>query len=164
MGSDYKQEITELFNKQLNLEFKSFYFYRACASYCQDPAICYPGLQKYFLKQEKEELLSVKLLIDHMYDYGIKIVYKSIDLSFNPKDIKELLKLSLTNENEERENVMKMYKLGNENNDYETCIFLENFIKRSATAIRQINEMILRFERCENNVGQLLFDQTFVKK
>ncbi|KAM0687498.1 hypothetical protein COBT_001258 [Conglomerata obtusa] len=160
MSPEYKKSITNLLNKQLNLELSSFYLYRACSSHCQQTKVALPGLKKYFSCQEKEELKSVTLIIDYMSRQEINIVYDPIKIDFNPGCVKDLLELSLKNELNEQENIQKAYMLADENNDYDVCEFLDMFIKGSAEGVSRAKSIITRFSRCEGQIGEFLFDQS----
>ncbi|KAM0678437.1 hypothetical protein COBT_004215, partial [Conglomerata obtusa] len=135
MSNNYKSKISEALNKQLNLEFTSFYLYKACATHCASQSVALPGLHKYFKRQEKEELSHAKGVIEHMIHHEIPIIYESISIQFNPKNVKDLLDLALKNEEGERENIMQAYQLASDNNDFDTCIFLDAYVKESSKSV-----------------------------
>ncbi|KAM0674267.1 hypothetical protein GVAV_001880 [Gurleya vavrai] len=161
MSSDYISKITDALNKQLNLELTSFYLYRASSSFCQNPKISFPGLKKYFRKQEKEELSHAQGVIQHLNIHGWEIKYDPINIDFKPKGMQCLLEMALKNEENERENILECYKIANENKDFDTCLFLDAYVSDSARSTSEAREMILKYERFDKKMGEVLFDHFF---
>lgn len=179
--STYNSKLQKLLSTQLNLEFSSFYLYRYLSTLSQHLSL--PGHKHFFDIQFKEEIKHATGIMDFAAQNNILLDFMPINLPCDLEKYKQsktklnntnitdededdnvlmFFTISLEHEESEYKNIMKIYKLANENDDFRTCVFLDAYIEEQCVSIRELVDNIRNWKRCKNSKGLYIFDQNLL--
>ncbi|CAL1547167.1 unnamed protein product [Lymnaea stagnalis] len=77
---NYKENINQLLEQQIQKELAASYIYQAYASYFQRADVSLPGIKKFFSDASSEEREHAQSLIDYINQRGGHVQYDKIDL------------------------------------------------------------------------------------
>lgn len=151
------EKLIEELNLQMNKEFFSSYLYYAMNTYFKEIAL--DGFAKYMKKQSKEELKHAQGIHNYLIDRSAKINYLRIEAPdtnwVNPLDVFEF---AYKHEKFITEQLHKLHKLAEEENDLACQIFLNGYIVEQVEEEAKFYKMIERIKtnaECSCNLNQL---------
>ncbi|EJW02366.1 hypothetical protein EDEG_03203 [Edhazardia aedis USNM 41457] len=156
MNNEWQKKASELLSKHLNNEMRSFYMYHAFAAIAQSSKFSCSALKRFFTRQYKEELKHAEGVIEYMNQRDFEIKYEKIELSVNLEELScpmMLFKLCLENEEKEKEDILSLYKIADENGDVATCLFLDPYVKEQYKSIKEIKDWLATAERCNKSLA-----------
>ena len=141
-------KITEKLNQQINKEFQSAYLYLDISNYYNAMDIF--GFGAWFNLLFQQKLKHAKLFIEYLFEHGEKI---NIDNTAKEKysnhfnDFMDPMKLSLLKEQDNNFSINEIYDLAKEINDYETVLFITDFIYKKLVDKERFNNFSLESEQ-----------------
>lgn len=159
---DWECDLNAHLTKQLNLELSSFYLYLSLESLSAHNEYSLPGFQRFFKIQKKEELRHAKGIQDYATKRNIALNYEAIEIPYASSCVKDPIdyfRLSLEHEKKECENILATYEKASKNLDFETCAFLDAYVKEQSKSIKELEMMIKNLSRCTSGEGLFIFDQ-----
>ena len=122
------KKIVAALNRQINREIYSAYFYLGMASYAD--SIGYKGVANWFRAQWREELFHADKMFNYVLQQGSRVMLEAIETP--PQDfssIQDLFKRTSEHEKKVTGLIHNLVKLAKEENDKETEVLLQWFVK-----------------------------------
>lgn len=164
-SKQWDERISKLLCEQLSYEYKAFYLYRASSAYFDQRSVELPGLKRVYKRMAMEELEHADGIIDYMNSRGYSISFHQVDaVSLEFKGIRDVVKRSLDLEEFVLVSLKHMYSEAEKAQDYATTIFLDAYIDEQVRSIKELSQHLMNAERCEDKLGEFLFDNSFRKK
>ena len=116
------------------------------------------GFHKFFRKQEDEEDGHSVRFSHYLDERGVRpvisnVVLPSLPFSENPKDYFDK---ALALEKQYTEYINELYKIAEDEDDYDTCYFLDWFVKEQHDSVDDFTKIVKKFERAGNDNAALL--------
>lgn len=116
------------------------------------------GFHKFFHEQEEEEDGHSTRFAKFMDERGVRpilsnVTLPSIPLSETPKDYFDK---ALALEKQYTEYINDIYKTAEDEDDYDTCYFLDWFVKEQHDSVDEFTKIVKMFERAGNDNAALL--------
>ncbi len=138
-------QVSEMLNKQVNLELFSAYLYLEIANYFVDEGL--DGFGHWFNLQAHEEMDHARIILNYLQDNEIKIELKTIeDPSRDYKGHMEALEEVLSHEKLITDSIHKIYELAMNEKDFRSMQFLDWFIEEQAEEEATSNELISKYK------------------
>ncbi len=152
-------KIYDLLNQQINKEIYASYIYLDIANYYDEQNL--DGFSNWFDIQTKEELEHAELIIQYLRDNGKRVVLETIEKpSFNFKNFKEPLEVSLEHERFITDSINEIYDEAFKQRDFRTMRFLDWFVKEQAEEEKNAETLCNRFELFgQESKGLYMLDQ-----
>lgn len=135
-------KLAAAFNKQMNMEFYSEYFYRAMAAYCHLEN--FKGFGAWLDVQADEEHEHGMKFYHYLLERGVKVEFQKMDQP--PAAYKSLLDVAEKIYEHEKDvvtkNIHKLYELALETKDYPAQIFLHWFINEQVEEEANASEIV----------------------
>lgn len=139
------KQVSEMLNKQVNLELFSAYLYLEMANYFVDEGL--DGFGHWFNLQAQEEMDHARIILNYLQDNEIKIELKAIeDPSRDYKSHMEALDEVLFHERLITDSIHKIYEFAMDEKDFRSMQFLDWFIEEQAEEEAAANELITRYK------------------
>lgn len=140
-----QQEITDLINTQINLEFYSAYLYLYISNYYYDENL--DGFGNWFKVQAQEEKDHAILFITYMQNNDEHIKLNEIKApSAKYSNFKEPLTNSLEHERAITKKINNIYAKAHESKDFRTMQFLDWFIKEQGEEENTADDLCKKFD------------------
>jgi len=134
-------KMEQAFNKQINFEFFSEYYYMAMSAYCE--SIDLPGFASWMMAQGQEEHAHALRFYQFMLDRDARPSFASIE---EPKDtydsVLDMFEHVLEHEKFVTKNISDLYKLALEEGDYPSQIELQWFITEQVEEEKTAKDII----------------------
>lgn len=152
------QKLVDLFNRQINLEWYSAYFYLDISDYYADKNL--NGFGNWFSIQTQEERDHAMLFVKYLLNNGVKPALQDVkapDVTFN--DFSEPAKAALAHEKKVTASINEIYAAAYEQKDFRTMQFLDWFVKEQGEEEKNTEDIVKRYELFGNDAkGLYLLD------
>ena len=141
LRSNLKNSILTLLNKQLNLEFRAFYFYLAMSTYVEDLSL--PGIAKWMRHQSQEEHTHMMKLYQYLHDRNLLPIFDAVPKpEISATSVEDAFRTSLNHEKTVTASIHEIAALSLKERDLATFQFLQWFIEEQVEEEAQIQEII----------------------
>lgn len=138
-------KIEKLLNEQISLEFSASSNYLAMASWCEITG--YSGAATFFYAQSTEERDHMLKIIHYVNSLGGKsIIPSNKSPNSNFKNLENLLKTSLKNEQTVTKSIHKIVDVAIKEKDYSTNAFLEWFVNEQIQEETKFETLLQKFD------------------
>ena len=130
------QSVQDALNKQLNMEFSSFYSYLAMSAYCEHKK--FRGCAKWLKIQSDEELAHALKLFDFLLARDCRVVLSAIPAAKGEfESVVDVFRQSLKNEQAVSKSIDELYELAHHERAFAEMVELQWFItKKNALPAR----------------------------
>jgi len=129
------------FNKQINYEFFSEYYYMAMSAYCE--SIDLPGFAQWMMAQAQEEHEHALRFYRYLLDRDAQPTFEQIDKPATEyKSILDMFEHVLEHEKFVTQKITELYKLALEEADYPSQVELQWFITEQVEEEKTAKEII----------------------
>ncbi len=134
-------KIVAAFNKQINYEFFSEYYYMAMSAYCE--SIDLPGFAQWMMAQAQEEHEHALRFYRYLLDRDAQPTFEQIDKPDSEyKSILDMFEHVLKHEKFVTQKITELYKLALEEADYPSQVELQWFITEQVEEEKTAKEVI----------------------
>ena len=127
-GSKLKNTILTLLNKQLNLEFRAFYFYLAISTYFEDMSLS--GMAKWMRHQSQEEHGHMMKIYHFLHDRAQIPIFDAVPIpKVSATSVEDAFRTSLKHEKSISESIHDIADKALKEGDLATFQFLQWFIE-----------------------------------
>uniref|UniRef100_A0A915CU50 Ferritin n=1 Tax=Ditylenchus dipsaci TaxID=166011 RepID=A0A915CU50_9BILA len=153
-------------NQQINLELYGSHLYLGLAYHFDRTSIALPNISKWFRRQSEEERCHAIMFMNYLNCRGGHIVLDQIQSPHNSdwESALQAFEAAFMLEKHNNQSLLSVHTLAADNNDSETCAFLEErFLTKQVDLLEQISKFIMSvtpkiFRECE-----FLNDEKFKK-
>ena len=142
-------------NHQINLEYDAFYKYSLLSQYFNRNNIGLDKLVSYFKQCSDEEKEHAEKFMNYQCMRGGKVIFadlKGLELNETNNDVIESFKMALELEKNIYDNLLKLHKLADTENDPQFTDFIEgNFLEEQVEAISNLTKIISNLKRIGND-------------
>jgi ferritin len=150
----YNNNLQNLMNNQIQLEFQASHIYRGFSIYLSHPKVAYNGFAKYFSNEADDELKHAQELSEYHQKRGGTMELPNIS-SFDTKLYPlQALQQALLLENQ----VLDNFILISQNSDDQTRTFIDKYLQIQTDSIAEYTELITKASRLDNNIGLYMLD------
>lgn len=161
--NEWKKRLGVLLSEAVNLEHQGFYFYLAAGIYFDSPKISLTNIRDFFYQESNDELKHAKILIEFINQLGLKLSLDGIHtVDVTNFSITEIFEKSKALEQAVLDNYMKIQKEADNANDYQTSQFIDYFLDMQTREVKLFHDRAMNARRCNNSLGEFLFDQSFI--
>lgn len=151
-------------NEQFNLELESGYLYLAMSAYLKERDM--EGFAHFMFKQAHEEFEHAMKFYNFLFEVDEKVEYTGIKKpEFKAESFTDVFKQALEHEKFISKSIRELYKLAEEEKNYEALEFLGWFIDEQVEEEDNFRGIVTRFERInESWNGLYIFDAELGKR
>ena len=140
-GLELKNTILTLLNKQLNLEFRAFYFYLATSTYFEDLSLT--GMGKWMRHQSQEEHEHMMKIYHFLHDREQLPVFDAVPIpKVSPTSVEDAFRTSLEHEKLVTKSIHDIADKALKEGDLATFQFLQWFIEEQVEEESQIQGIL----------------------
>ena len=138
-------EMTASLNDQIHLESQASQYYLAAAGWCEISG--YEGGAAYFYAQSDEERMHMLKVIKFLNGMGVPAVIPAVEKpEVQPKDLEDMLKLSLKNEQNVTAAINRELDLANKNAEYSVIEMLHWFATEQVQEETKFEALLQKFD------------------
>ena len=135
------KRMEEAFNRQINYEFFSEYYYMAMSAYCE--SVDLPGFASWMMAQALEEHEHALRFYRYLLDRDATPTFAAIDApSTEYKSILDMFEHVLKHEQFVTQKITELYRIALEENDYPSQVELQWFIKEQVEEEKTAKDII----------------------
>lgn len=162
---EYKKELENLLNEQLNIEMFAAYFYMSCYQFVTRSDKNYQYMGVFFKNQYLEEIGHAQGVIDYMNSLGYKVNFRKIQIPGTEySNLQEVFKKSYEYETLSYKNILKIYNKAEKAADRSTCVFLDAYVEEQIRSEKEFKGLLADAIACQKDPFKyLLLDRSFRK-
>ncbi len=152
--------IAKRLNQQANNEFRSSYLCLDISNYYKSVGLCAFG--SWFEIQFQEELEHARLFITYLLEHNEEIEFddRPMEIGNNFCDFIKPMEVSMMNERNNNLLINEIYNLAKEINDYNTALFITDFVDKHLIRNDCIRTFIKKFNDCNYNKVKKVIKKT----
>jgi len=164
MDSEWLQRLSTLLSDAVCLEHHAFYFYLAAGTHFDSRDIALLNLRDFFYTESNDELTHAKIVIKHMNQRGLSVVFKDISVpDVHRMSLQEIFSQAAQFEQKVLDHYLKIQKEADGAGDYETTQFIDFFVDKQIREVKEFHDKLVNATRCDSSLGEFIFDQSFKK-
>lgn len=145
------EEVYDLLNAQITKERENQALYMAAAAAADFSA--WDGSRKFFLKSAGEEMEHAQKFVEYIIARNMPVTFDMVN-SINPNMVAASSLLELFNAGLEREiqttdAILAIYQAADEAGDFQTCEFLNWFMKEQTDSVKEFQDIVTELGRTE---------------
>jgi len=149
------EKLEVAFNRQLNLEFESYYSYLQMSAWFDDHS--FPGFSHWMRMQAEEELSHAMKFYDYLLGRGNHVKLLELDSPHREYDSPSAaFATALEHEKKVSRSIQNLYKLATEENDYACFDLLQWFLSEQVEEEESVSQILDQLELAGDDGGALL--------
>lgn len=153
-------KLSQIFNKQINLEFYSAYLYFAMSTYFSEIAM--DGFSKYMKHNASKKLCFAQKMYDYLILRDEKLIFSKIEEpNANWINVSDIFSSALIHEEFMLNSILELYKTAIETNDISAAKFICDFAQeqeKNVSALKKITQKTKNLNIQNFNIEYLNFN------